>query len=125
MKVNSEPQRNSEPSPRKTMLHESENLLTCPSKQKRQRQNVKLERLMPLKEHEFTRRRPLRRASRKNYFPDTLIVPVSDWFSRPYYIVSLGHLSCRNVLVKTECNYCSIIPLVLYTLGLMFLKPLK
>ena len=85
MKVNSEPQRYSEPSPRKTMLHESENLLTCPSKQKRQRQNVKLERLMLLKEHEFTRRRPMRRASRKNYFPDTLIVPVSDWFSWPYY----------------------------------------
>lgn len=124
VKVNSEPQRNSEPSPCKTMLHESESLLTCPSKQKRQRQNVKLERLMPLKEHEFTRRRPMRRASRKNYFPDTLIVPVSNWFSQPYCIVSSGHISCSNALVKSE-HSCSTITLVLYPPGLLFFKTIE
>ena len=61
-------QRNSEPSPPKTIFHHSENHLTCPSKHKRQRQYVKLERVMPLKKHEFKKRRPSRGASRKNYF---------------------------------------------------------
>ena len=68
VKVNSAQQRNSEPSPPKTIFYDSENHLTCPSKHKRQRQYVKLERLMPLKKHEFKKRRPIRGASRKNYF---------------------------------------------------------
>ncbi|XP_015761819.1 PREDICTED: LOW QUALITY PROTEIN: lysine-specific demethylase 5A-like [Acropora digitifera] len=111
VKVNSEPQRYSEPSPRKTILHESENLLTCPSKQKRQRQNVKLERLMPLKEHEFTRRRPMRRASRKNYFPDTLIVP-DEYLCQ---VCSKGD-SEESMLLCDGCDdsyhtYCLIPPL--------------
>lgn len=68
VKVNSAQQRNSEPSPPKTIFHDSENHLTRPSKHKRQRQDVKLERLMPQKKHEFKGKRQFRGASRKNYF---------------------------------------------------------
>lgn len=78
LKMDTDSQHRSEQCPGKTKLpvHVADDILPCPSKQKKQRQNVKakLENLSQLKEHEFTRRRPVRRASRKNYFPDTLIV---------------------------------------------------
>ena len=83
LKMDTDSQHRSEQCPGKTKLpvHVADDILPCPSKQKKQRQNVKakLENLSQLKDHEFTRRRPVRRASRKNYFPDTLIVFVSDF----------------------------------------------
>ena len=73
VKVNSAQQRHSEPSPPKTIFHDSENHLTCPSKHKRQRQDVKLERLVPLKKHEFKGKRQFRGASRKTILPSNLL----------------------------------------------------
>lgn len=73
--MESDVQQKNEQTPRKTKLPTETS--PSPSKQRRQRQNVKLklESLMQ-KEPELTRRRPVRKASRKNYYPDTLIVLV-------------------------------------------------
>lgn len=68
-----EEQDKTEPSPRKTKL--TGDAKESPSKQKmaRQKQNVKLklEALMH-KEPELTRRRPVRQASRKSFYSDSL-----------------------------------------------------
>lgn len=66
-----------EPSPRKTKS--AGEISPSPSKQRRQKQNqnvkLKLDCLVQ-KDPELTRRRPIRKASRKNYYPDSLNVLV-------------------------------------------------
>lgn len=71
-----EVQHKTELPPRKTKS--TDDASPSPSKQRKQKQNVKLKALESLmhKEPELTRRRPVRKASRKNYFPDSLIVLV-------------------------------------------------
>lgn len=66
-----------DPSPRKTKL--TGDTSPSPSKQRKQKQNLKLklESLM-LKEPELTRRRPVRMASRKSFYSDSLIILVSQ-----------------------------------------------
>ena len=72
VKMDVEEQDKTEPSPRKTKL--SGDAKESPSKQRMARQKqvkLKLEALMQ-KEPELTRRRPVRQASRKSFYSDSL-----------------------------------------------------
>lgn len=90
-----EVQRKTEPSPRKTKLLGDST--QSPSKQRmaKQKQNVKLklEELL-LKEPELTRRRPVRLASRKSFYADSLIILVGV----PTAVVHLGFACTLKVL---------------------------
>lgn len=89
VKMDVEEQGKTEPSPRKTKL--TGDTRESPSKQRmaRQKQSVKLklEALMQ-KEPELTRRRPVRQASRKSFYSDSLNLLlvgaiISNWSSVP------------------------------------------
>lgn len=111
IKVESDVQQKNEQTPRKTRLPTETS--PSPSKQRRQRQSVKLklESLMQ-KEPELTRRRPVRKASRKNYYPDTLIVLQDEYLCQ---VCNRGD-SEESMLLCDGCDdsyhtYCLIPPL--------------
>lgn len=129
-------QQKNEQTPRKTKLPTETS--PSPSKQRRQRQSVKLklESLMQ-KEPELTRRRPVRKASRKNYYPDTLIVLVCLIYftSIIIYIFFWWKIQNLNVtrilrflifqnhvwLIREWCNFAMLLMLLLaWAVGMCF-----